>query len=523
MRVDCVPSGNNGERGLQDNSSQAGPQIMLSNLYARPRPGVDVDPRFSWTLSSKNHCLAQVSYQVFLSKYRTGSDDVWNSGVVQSSKARSARYAGPLLASHTRYFWSIRVETTEGPVTESSHFKTGRIVPPAFSIQRRDSHDPLASTFRLASWIWTLEANKLNAPAGDRAFRRTYTPPGNLSSVSADVIMTVDDCFSLYVDGTFIGEKIGWETAQRFNVTLKPGPTVFAVRGTNLSLGPAGLLTAIEITHSDGTAAVLTSDDSWRATQGIPSSFEQPQTDDSIWPAASAIEKFGVSPWFSIVAVPVPVTTPTVPSAPTTTTTISGAGSTATSAIGTSSPPPTATNPAGAIVGAVLGCVILLSLLVVVIWFRKRIFKSRHTASELHGVESSIGSPPPIQQLEPFTLEAPISFSRGKGNPLPEDPSQSQSSNTVGLRSPSGGGTGVRRETDEAAGAGSSNATLNRLQRLQDLVSELNREVAERGEGGPYVSELRGRIAELVREDSENGHVGFVALPPAYRSPSTNV
>ncbi|KAG6916047.1 hypothetical protein DXG01_008671 [Tephrocybe rancida] len=496
MRVDCVPSGNNGERGLQDNFSQAGPQIMLSNLYAQPRPGVDVDPRFSWTISSKNHCLAQVSYQVLLSKYRTGSDGVWDSGVIQSSNARSTRYTGPLLASHTRYFWSIRIETTGGPVTESSHFKTGRMMPPAFSIQRRDSHDPLANTFRLASWIWTLEANKPNAPAEDRAFRRTYTPPGNLSSVSADIIMTVDNCFSLYVDGTYIGgtprERYAWQFAQRFNVTLKPGPTVFAVRGTNLFVDPAGLLAAIEITHSDGSTAVLTSDDSWRATKGIPPSFEQPQADDSVWPAASASEKFGAPPWLSVVAVPVPVTTPTVPSAPTTATTISASGSTSTPAIGTSSPPPTATNPTGAIVGAVLGI-------------------------------TGIGSPPPIQQLEPFTLEAPISFSRGKGNPLPEGPSQRQSSNAAGLRSPSGGGTGVRRETDEADDAGSSNATLNRLQRLQDLVSELNREVAERGEGGPYVSELRGRIAELVREDSENGHVGFVALPPAYRSPSTNV
>jgi len=59
-----------------------------------------------------------------------------------------------------------------------------------------------------------------------------------------------------------------------------------------------------------------------------------------------------------------------------------------------------------------------------------------------------------------------------------------------------------------AEGVGSS-----RVQRFQDLASELTTALAERGEGSAYVAELRGRIAELMREDSESGST---AIPPPY-------
>jgi hypothetical protein len=64
----------------------------------------------------------------------------------------------------------------------------------------------------------------------------------------------------------------------------------------------------------------------------------------------------------------------------------------------------------------------------------------------------------------------------------------------------------------------------NRMQRLEELVLELNREIASGGDNTSRVAELRGRIAELTRQDAEitggGGRVrasviGSVA-PPAY-------
>ncbi|KAG5652722.1 hypothetical protein H0H81_003973 [Sphagnurus paluster] len=70
--------------------------------------------------------------------------------------------------------------------------------------------------------------------------------------------------------------------------------------------------------------------------------------------------------------------------------------------------------------------------------------------------------------------------------------------------------------------AGSSGSMLRgRMQRLQALVTELNREIEVYGEGGVRVAELRGRIAELTREE-EVGSVRLDArnpredVPPPY-------
>ncbi|KAG6916048.1 hypothetical protein DXG01_008672 [Tephrocybe rancida] len=533
MRVDCTPS-NSGGRGLQDISSQAIPQVFLSNLYVQLRPVLDANPQFSWTFSSTNHLITQISYQVLLSKHRTSSGYVWSSGVIKSSNSRSATYTGPLLASHTRYFWSIRVETTAGPITEWSHFKSGHMMSPVLGIQKRDAHDPLADTFRLASWIWTLEANSPQAPAGDRAFRRTYRPPGTSPSVFADVIMTVDNQFSLFVNGIYVGgaqDEFSWPVAQRFNVSLNPGTTVFAVRGTNVLDSEtgrdtiAGVLAAIEITHSDGSTAILTSDNNWLANKVIPTDFEQPHTDDSAWPEAHVIAQFGTPLW------PVPVTVPALFTAVNVPSSISTTPPTSATSSAPSSTPlqSSSTNLTGPIVGGVLGGVVVLGLLITLLWFRKRGFKLKLGSAvfffdwvKMLTLEMTGISQPPTQQLQPFNLQNPlVTHTRGKGQPASSTDQGASvtewrpvsSDRRTRLRQKTGSGSVERRLN--SGGSGGSDATRNRLQRLQDLVSGLNREVTDRGEEGPYVSELRGGIAELIREDAD-----LVTLPPPYRGPS---
>lgn len=59
----------------------------------------------------------------------------------------------------------------------------------------------------------------------------------------------------------------------------------------------------------------------------------------------------------------------------------------------------------------------------------------------------------------------------------------------------------------------------NRMQRLQDLVVELNRAISEDGEESSYALELRGQIAELTREDAQRSEIvaqGRTNVPPPY-------
>ncbi|KAG6914421.1 hypothetical protein DXG01_000465 [Tephrocybe rancida] len=281
------------------------------------------------------------------------------------------------------------------------------MIPPVFAIQRRDAPDSLADAFRHASWIWTLEADSPYAPAGDRVFRRTYTPPGTLTSVFADIIMTVDDEFSLYVNGIYIGgtqTEGSWTAAQRFNVSLQPGATVFAVRGKNVLNGAtgedttAGVLAAIEITHSDGSTSTLISNNNWLASKVIPTNFEQPHTDDSAWPEAHLISQYGAPPWLNGIAVPAPFIAANLPSSTFTAANLSSSTSIAASLSSSTStaanlPSSTSTAPSftplplssknliGPIVGGVLGGVVILSLLITLLWFRKRGFKLKLSSS----------------------------------------------------------------------------------------------------------------------------------------------
>ena len=58
----------------------------------------------------------------------------------------------------------------------------------------------------------------------------------------------------------------------------------------------------------------------------------------------------------------------------------------------------------------------------------------------------------------------------------------------------------------------------SRMQRLQDLVLELNRAISESGEESSYALELRARIAELTREDAQSSEIVAQGrtVPPPY-------
>lgn len=175
----------------------------------------------------------------------------------------------------------------------------------------------LVASFQTSSWIWTPETDLANAPAGIRAFRRTYTPPAGKSPSSALVLITVDNLFSLFVNGQFAGAPPNttdvWKQSQIFNVPLNPGPNLFAVITENLrdattgkEFGAAGLLAAIQVTFSDGTTSFIKSDASWRGVRTVPQDFAAPTFDDSPWNTAVVITPYGTGVWGSQVSLPSP-------------------------------------------------------------------------------------------------------------------------------------------------------------------------------------------------------------------------
>ncbi|KAJ7221737.1 lectin [Mycena pura] len=159
-----------------------------------------------------------------------------------------------------------------------------------------------ALDFASSTWIWTNEVSGGVAPVGARAFRKTFTPPLGKTPVQADVIMTVDNGFTLYVNGGQVGTGGDYRFAERFCVALRPCLNVFAVTATNAATtpNPAGLLATIQITYSDGTTSTIVSDSTWRFSVTVPNGYEQLSFDDSSWKAAIPEGAYGVSPWGQI-------------------------------------------------------------------------------------------------------------------------------------------------------------------------------------------------------------------------------
>ncbi|KAG6847405.1 hypothetical protein H0H93_008300, partial [Arthromyces matolae] len=172
---------------------------------------------------------------------------------------------------------------------------------------RQSPSSALTGAFQSAYWIYT-EALNNNAPADDKAFRATYTPPSGVSAVTANILITADDYFTLYVNGQVVGDTrslIGtgttvWANVHGYAVTLNikgVAPIVFAVIVSNNANSASGLLAAMQIVLSDGSSTTIASGGGgWRATSSIPQNFADPGLNDSGWGTPVVLSKNGAIP-----------------------------------------------------------------------------------------------------------------------------------------------------------------------------------------------------------------------------------
>ncbi|THU95612.1 hypothetical protein K435DRAFT_723510 [Dendrothele bispora CBS 962.96] len=174
-----------------------------------------------------------------------------------------------------------------------------------------------------AKWIWTNEVTTPGGavPAGARALRRTVILPPGHNSASAEVLITADNEYSLYVNGRFVGTGTDFHTAQRFTIDNIEGPkvviAVYAVNTLNVP-NPAALIASMQIKSTNpsyeclpdcSSETYVITDGQWKATSGVPNGFEQPDFDDSTWPAAVTEGTVDSAPW-------APVSTSAAASAP---------------------------------------------------------------------------------------------------------------------------------------------------------------------------------------------------------------
>ncbi len=158
-----------------------------------------------------------------------------------------------------------------------------------------------------ARWIWTWPDAATNdthqLAAGISYFRTIVTLPDKAQAKSAEVFITADNLFTLYVNGKVVGQSTTnpneWNHPKRFNVAalLLPGRNFIAVEAVNTAPGPAGLLFKLIGQTADGQTISAVSDDNWKCCEKEEKNWFAPAFEDKDWQKAYVVGEYGVSPW----------------------------------------------------------------------------------------------------------------------------------------------------------------------------------------------------------------------------------
>ncbi len=293
--------------------------------YAENVLGTDVvHPRLAWELASSGRGARQTAYRIQVKADAAGwaRSLVWDSGKVTSANSVGVAYGGPALKPRTRYTWRVKVWDGQGKASAWSapRWWETTLSPEKWGADWIGVDNPTPLDFTGASWIWATGASLENAPVGTRWFRSHLDLPGDGEVLKATVVATADDDFALYLNGRESvqapQQQDGWRSGRTADVTHEvreaaaAGPGVaLAARATNragASVNPAGLLVRLRVETSTGRTYELLSDAGWRVTDTEQQGWQEPEFDDSAWPAAVVLAPYGQGPWGTGVSVALP-------------------------------------------------------------------------------------------------------------------------------------------------------------------------------------------------------------------------
>jgi alpha-L-rhamnosidase len=283
----------------------AAPPANLRCEYRANPLGIDVAaPRLSWQVQDSRRGAVQTAYQVVVSTDESfgGQAVVWDSGEVKSDQSIHVVYAGKPLASRQRYFWKVRTWDAAGKPTEYSApawWEMGLLSPGDWKALWITTPPPAPNPFDAdldgAKWIWNAKAkgDKKNA-----YFRKPLALNESDKIERAEIAVTCDNAFTLFVNGTEIGSGDNLNDVQRFDVAqrLKAGNNTLAVKCYNEG-GPAGLLLSARVVLAGGKIVDLKTDDQWKSSPAETTGWNQPDGDESGWQSPKIMGSYGDAPW----------------------------------------------------------------------------------------------------------------------------------------------------------------------------------------------------------------------------------
>lgn len=299
--------------------SVAAQAIQVEDLrceYLKDPLGIDaIPPRLDWIITSEQRGQRQTAYQILVASSAATLDkdqgDVWDSGKVMSDETTHVAYAGRPLASRQICYWKVRAWDGDGkpsPWSKPARWEMGLLKANDWSAQWIEGNVTAAKaatdSLTGAKWIWCPEPGvdlKKAAPGGDRFFRcKVQTPAGKMPTL-ARLILTVDDQFTLFVNGKQVAqfaEHDGWMRPQRYDLLphLKPGENLIAVTAKNLE-SQAGLCAKLVIQYPDKPVETIVSDRHWKSFNAAAAGWNTTGFDDGKWNDSFEIAAFGQGVW----------------------------------------------------------------------------------------------------------------------------------------------------------------------------------------------------------------------------------
>jgi HEAT repeat protein len=151
-----------------------------------------------------------------------------------------------------------------------------------------------------AHWIWT-SPSPTAIGEWECYTRKTFEMTDKVTS--AAVLITADNVYELYVNGTHVGEDGGsdtifWRSIERYDIgkLLKSGKNVIAARAKSLG-GSAGLLIAVRVEIEGRRRIEFSTDDTWPGRKTFDDGWNRINYDSSRWPRALALHPLGKGPW----------------------------------------------------------------------------------------------------------------------------------------------------------------------------------------------------------------------------------
>lgn len=193
-------------------------EALTTERQAQPLAIDIASPRFAWVVTNAPRGTTCKSYRIELAHsmavLAVDRPDVWDSGYVTSDASFDVAYAGPPLASSSRYYWKVTAQTSAGGASATSWFETA----------------PSSQEWSHAEWIGKPSGGNSAAPLLRHVFTvgaglesaRLYVAAGGYADVSINGHPASDAVLS--PDFTDYDKRVLY-VAHDVTALLRPGST----------------------------------------------------------------------------------------------------------------------------------------------------------------------------------------------------------------------------------------------------------------------------------------------------------